>query len=203
MAVPQRPLRSTTLLSGSSSFSHTPALQLALRKSLAGHWTLIDTATHKTRYYFSAQLDDSSSRQVRIDSPDGPLIAIISLETTRPTQCHVSFLDGKLDIDLKLSFRGRYRFAVDGRNLYWKRDVVCRESRTRRVFADTEGDTLRVYERAKPFLDVIVATFLAVKFKTRRHCITSNPCSWLSVAAPPYVMLIGLVVQIELGLYNV
>ena len=68
---------------------------------------------------------------------------------------------------------------------------------------ETEGDTLLVYEGAEDFLNVIVATFLAVKFKTRRHCITSNPCSWLSVAAPPYVMLIGLVVQIELGLYNV
>lgn len=173
-----RPLRSTTLLSGSSSYSQQPALKLSLRQSLNGHWTLIEPVTHKTFYHFSSYSEAFPTRELRRDSSDGPLIATVSLKST-PTQCHLSFSDEKTSIELKLSFRGRHRFKVDGRNLYWKRDVVCRESLTRRIFADTDGDTLLIYEGAESFVDVIVTTFLAMKFK--RQNTNANCCSWVSV----------------------
>jgi hypothetical protein len=179
MAVPRpRPLRSTTLLSGSSSISQQPALELCLRRSLPGHWTLIEPLTHKAIYYFSPQLDEISVREIRRDSHDGPLLATVSLDST-PTHCHLAFCDEQPNIELKLGFRWRYRFTVGGRKLYWKKDTVCRESRTRRVFADTDGDTLIVYEGAEGFLDVIVATFLAMKFKCQHT--SSNYLSWLNV----------------------
>ena len=79
---------------------------------------------------------------------------------------------------MKLGFRGRHRFTIGGRKLYWKKDVVCRESLTRRVFAETDGDTLLVYEGANDFPEVIVATFLAVKFK--RENTRSNHFSWFA-----------------------
>lgn len=178
MALPRpRPLRSTTLLSGSSSFSQ-PALELSLRRSLPGHWTLIEPLTHKTIYYFSPQINEISAREVRRHSSDGPLLAIVTLKST-PTHCHLAFSDEQPNIELKLGFRGRHRFTAGGRKLYWKKDTVCRESRTRRVFADTDGDTLLLYEEAEEFLDIIVATFLAMKFKCHHTC--SNHFSWLNV----------------------
>jgi hypothetical protein len=83
--------------------------------------------------------------------------------------CQLKFADGTPEIQIsapgKLSLRNRHRFEVNGKSLYWKRDVVCRESFTRRVFADTEGDTLLIYEGAEEFLDIIVAGFIAMKFK--------------------------------------
>ena len=173
-----RRLRSTSLLSGSSSFSQQPALKLSLRRSLPGHWTLIEPLTHRTIYYFSSQRDEITTREVRHRCPDGPLLATISLKSI-PDRCHLTFSDEQPDIELKLGFRGRHRFRAGGRKLYWKKDTVCRESLTRRVFANTDGDTLLVYEGAEGFLDVIVATFLAMKFKRQHTC--SSYFSWLNV----------------------
>lgn len=170
--------RPPRLLSISSSFSQQPALELSLRRSLPGHWSLIEPLTHKTIYCFSSQPDEISAREVRHRSLDGPLLATVSLNST-PARCHLTFSNEQPDIELKLGFRGRHRFTIGGRKLYWKNDIVCRESRTRRVFADTDGDTLLVYEGAEEFLDVIVATFLAIKFKRQHTC--SNPFSWLNV----------------------
>ena len=74
--------------------------------------------------------------------------------------------------------RGRHRFEVNGKKLYWKRDVVCRESRTRRVYADTDGDTLLIYEGAEGFVDILVAGFIAMKFK---HQESLDGRSWFDV----------------------
>jgi hypothetical protein len=182
MTIPRpRPLRSTTLLSGSSSYSQQPALKLSLRKSLNGHWTLIEPVTHKTFYHFCAQNDDSSTRELRRNSSDGALLATVSLKSS-PTRRHLFFPNEQLNIELTSSFRDRPRFTIEGRKLYWKRDVVCRESRTRHVIADTDGDTILIYEGGEQFQDIIIATFLAMKLKRENSC--SNSCPWLKVINP-------------------
>lgn len=173
-----RPLRSTTLLSGVSSFSKSYARRLCLRRSLTGHWTLIEPESRKPLYYLSPDSEGSSLRELRLSSFDGPLLAIVDHRSS-PFHCHLSFANGKQHVELKLSFRGRHQFNVDGRKLYWKRDRVCRESRTGVVLARTNEETLLIYQGAEPFLDVIVASFLAVKAKRLRT--ESRICSWLKV----------------------
>jgi len=164
MSVPRpRPLRSTTLLSGSSSLSHRLHSELSLRKSLVGHWTLIDPQTHKTVYYVSPPTTDST-REIRRNSPDGHLVAQITLKTT-PSECLVFLPDENTTLRLKRTLRGRYRFAIKGKSLYWKRDAVCRESFTRRMFADTDSDTLLIYESGESILDALVASYIAMKCK--------------------------------------
>jgi hypothetical protein len=156
-------------MSGTSSFSEQPPIQLGLRRSLTGtHWTLVEPNSHKPLYYVHTpeEPEDHPTREIRRGSADGPILGTIQ---QMPTDCcQLKFADGaEIEISApgKLSIRSRHRFEVNGKNLYWKRDVVCRESFTRRVFADTEGDTLFVYEGAEQFLDVIVAGFIAMKFK--------------------------------------
>jgi hypothetical protein len=192
-----RPLRSTTLLSGSSSFSRRPSLQLCIRKSLPGHWSLIEPLTHKSLYHIRATGDPT--REIRRGSSDGPILGVVSI-TSSSKQCHLSFANGAPTILVqtprKLWGRGRHRFAVGGREFYWKRDIVCREARTRRVFADTDCDTLLVYENAEPFLDVIVATFVAMKFKREKTSTSKASCSIFNVASPPY-RLTGEVLRLE------
>jgi hypothetical protein len=165
-----RPTRSATLLSGSSSFPEQPSLQLGLRRSLTGtHWTLVEPTSHKPIYYVDTpeEPDDHPTREIRRGSSDGPILGTIQQLPT--DSCQLKFEDGTPEIQInpprKLSLRGHHNFEVDGKSLYWKRDVVCRESFTRRVFADTDGDTLLIYEGAEQFLDVIVAGFIAMKFK--------------------------------------
>jgi hypothetical protein len=162
-----RPLKSTTLLSGSASLSQERLLyELTLRKSLVGHWTLIDPLTHKTMYYVSSSTANFT-REVRRNSPDGQLVAQISLETA-PSECLISLPDEHSSLELKRNFRGRHRFSVKGKSLYWKRDVVCRESLSRKTFADTDGDTLLIYESGESLLDALVASFIAMKYR-REH----------------------------------
>ena len=171
-----RPLRSTTLLSGSSSFSQRPVTKMSLRMSPAGHWTLIDPSSHRALYHVQG-------REIRRNSFDGPLLATFSAEPSSAT-CQLSFLDGNKELEIKsprkLSWRGRHRFVVNGRKLYWKHDIVCRESLTRRVYADTDENTLLIYENADPFKDVIAVTFLAMKLK--HPCKEPSGCSLFNVS---------------------
>src|SRR6202041_1020840 len=144
--MPTRPRnpRSTTLLSGHSSWSIKPAVELCLRKSLAGHWTLIEPNTHKTRYHVRTPdvPHGNPTREIRRDSSDGQLIGTVHQKATS-SRCHLAFFDGTPNIEIgvprKLSFRGRHRFIHNGLHLYWKRDQVCRHARTRRVYAEVDG----------------------------------------------------------------
>lgn len=167
-----RPTRSSTLLSGSSSFSEQPSHQLGLRRSLTdSHWTLVEPSSHKPLYYVDIPETSNThpTREIRRGSGDGPLLGTI--QQMPSNCCQLTFADGTPAIQInaprKLGLKGRHRFSISGKNLYWKRDVVCRESLTRRVFADTDGDTLLIYEGADQFLDVIVAGFIAMKLKYR------------------------------------
>jgi hypothetical protein len=171
-----RPHRSTTLLSGSSSFSQHPAMELSLRKSLSGHWSLIDPLSHKPRYFVCSpqEVDGNCVRQIRRGDSDGPVLGTIVFKSS--PHCSLGFSCDKLEFEMKRNFRGRHRFTVGGRNLYWKRDVICRESLTRRIYADTDEETLLVYEGAENFIDEIVTSFLAMKFR-REHC-RSLSCGW-------------------------
>jgi hypothetical protein len=171
-----RPLRSTTLLSGSSSFSQQPAVELSLRRSLTGHWSLIDPISHKPRYFVCAarELNGYSLRQIHRGDSEGPIIGTILLKSA-PSLCQFAFSNGKPNIELKANFRGRHRFVAGGRRLYWKLDVVCRESRTRRIYADTDEDTLLIYEGAETFFDELVASYLTMKCK--REYDRANSCS--------------------------
>jgi hypothetical protein len=174
-----RATRSTTLLSG-SSYSKRPAVELCLRRSLTGHCTLIEPITHKTRYHVQ-DAHGHPTREIRRDSSDGQLVSTVQQKASS-SRCQLTFFDGTPNIEIgvprKLSFRGRHRFEVNGLKLYWKRDQVCRHAPTRRVYADTDGDTLMVYEGAEEFLDVIVASFLAMKFK---HQTCGEGGSWFKV----------------------
>jgi hypothetical protein len=160
------PLRSTTttLLSGSTSFSQRLICELSVRKSLVGHWTLIDPLTHKPVYYVSPPSADSTRRELRRLSCEGPLVAEITLKTA-PSECSISLLDDGSTLELKRTFRGRHRFALNGKALYWKRDAICRESLTRRMFAETDGDVLLIYEAGELLLDALVASYIAMRFK--------------------------------------
>jgi len=177
-----RPLRSTTLLSGLSSISHRPAMRICLRKSMNGQWTLIEPVSHQTLYHVS--LPTHNVREIRRGSSDGALVAVVSQISTS-SQWELSFPGEKSETKIiinpprRFSLRGRHRFRASGRQLYWKWDIVCREHFTRRVFADTDGDTLLIYEEARPFLDIIVTTFLTMKFK-RMH----SSSSWISNVRP-------------------
>jgi hypothetical protein len=129
------------LLSGLSSFSKSSVKRLCLRRSLTGHWTMIEPESRKPLYYFSPETEGCSTRKLRLSSFDGPLLAIVDHKPS-PFYCHLSFANGKPQIKLKPSFRGRYRFTVEGRNLYWRRDTVCRESRTGVALARANEETL-------------------------------------------------------------
>jgi hypothetical protein len=170
-----RPTRSTTLTSG-SSFSRRPSIELYLRRSLSGHWSLIEPLTHRPVYHIRTN-SKKAVREIRHGSHEGPLLGTVSLKPSS-RHCELSFNDGSPDIVIapprKLSMRGHHKFAVNGHRLYWKRDVVCREERTRRVYADTEDDKLLVYEGAEPFLDAIVVSFIAMKSK---HDPNNSPSS--------------------------
>ena len=172
-----RPLRSTTLLSGSSSFSQQPATELSLRKSLSGHWSLIDPLSHKPRYFVCTpqEVDGYSVREIRRGDSDGPVLGTIILKSSS-AHCSLTFSCDKPEFEMKANFRGRHRFTVAGRNLYWKRDIICRESRTRRIYADTDEETLLVYEGAESFIDEIVASYLAMK--CRREHGRPLSCGW-------------------------
>lgn len=160
------PLRSTTttLLSGSTSFSQRLICELSVRKSLVGHWTLIDPLTHKPVYYVSPPSADSSRREVRRLSCDGSPVAEITLKTA-PSECSIALLEDSSTLELKRTFRGRHRFVLNGKVLYWKRDAICRESLTRRMYAETDGDVLLIYEAGELLLDALVASYIAVRFK--------------------------------------
>lgn len=165
-----RPTRSATLLSGSSSFPPQPALRLYLRKSLAGHWTLVDTYSHKSLYYISAHRSEAgdSVHEVRRGSSDGSILATISRQLS-DSQCRLAFTDGGPEIQLKLpgkiSIGCKLRFEAKGRQWFWKRDIVCRDSGTRRVCAGTDDGMLLVYEGSEDLLDILAVGFIAMKFK--------------------------------------
>lgn len=105
----------------------------------------------------------NSTREVRRDPPDGQLVAQISLKTT-PAECLISLPDENATLKLKRTLGGRRRFLVKGMALYSKRDAVCRESLTRRMFADTDGETLFIYESGESLLDALVASYIAMKY---------------------------------------
>lgn len=172
-----RNTRSTTLLSG-SSYSKTPSVVLCLRKSLTDHWTLIEPVTHKPRYHVHTPDHPHPTAEIRRGSSEGPIIGTVHQEVCS-SRCQLQFLDGSPNIEIgaTMSLPGRHKFKVNGRKLYWKRDQICRETVTRRVFAETDGDMLLVYEGAEEFLDVIVASFLAMKFKHQ----STEGISWFKV----------------------
>ena len=156
------------MLSGSFGPSY-PAWEFCRRDSLAGHWTLIDPISHRPIYYVFAprEKDGALSTEIRRRSADGPLVASISLQSS-PPRCLVAFADDDHhNIELKPNFRGRHRFTVDSKHLYWKRDVVCRESRTRHVYAETKDTALFIHGTDEKFADVIIATFVALRLKAQ------------------------------------
>jgi hypothetical protein len=171
-----RPTRSATLWtqwshwSGSSSFTPQPALRLCLRKSLAGHWTLVDTESHKSLYYISTHRSETvdSVHEIRRGSSDGTLLATVSKQLSE-SQCWLTFADGGPEIRLKLpgkiSIGRKPRFEVKGRQWYWKRDIVCRDSGTRRVCAGTDDGMLLVYEGSEDLLDILAVGLIATQFK--------------------------------------
>ena len=152
-------------------------MELSLRKSLSGHWSLIDPLSHKPRYFVCTpkEIDGSFVREIRRGDSDGPVLGTIIIKSS-PARCSLAFPCNKPNFEMKANFRGRHRFRVGGRNLYWKRDVICRESLTRRIYADTDEETLLVYEGAENFVDEIIASYLAMKF--RREQSRSMSCGW-------------------------
>jgi len=157
-------------------------MKLCLRTSLPGHWTLIDPLSHKPLYYVNG-------REIRRGTFDGPLIATMSSESS--SQCRLSFSDQNTVIDIKapgkLSVRGRHRFAVNGRKMYWKRNIVCREASTRRVYADTDDELITIYELGEPLIDVIVLTFIAVQMKCK--AARSGACSWFTYPPSKFILI--------------
>lgn len=163
-----RSLRSNTLLAASSQPPQA-VLKLGLRSSLTGHWTLIDPISHRPKYHINRD------GQIHRGTSDGPLVATISRDSS--SLYRLSFDDGTASIDIKpprkLSLRGRHRFAIDGRQMYWKRDIVCREASNRRVYAEADCDIITIYEVGEPMIDIIIATFVAVKLKRQT---AHSPC---------------------------
>ena len=185
--VKARPHRSTTLISGSSN-SNKPAHELCLRRSLSGHWTLIEPVTHKARYHVSTPEgpEEHPTREIRRENSEGPLLGTVRQDPSS-SSCHLNLFDRtpiEIKAPSKLSFagiRGHHPFEISGRHLYWKWDRVCRESITRRVYAEVDsdnGDMLNIYEGAEDFIDVIVAGFIAMKYKHER-CPEAR--SWFNV----------------------
>jgi len=64
-----------------------------------------------------------------------------------------------------LSIGDRHPFEAKGLQLEWKRDVVCRDSHKRKVYAKTDGDMLLIYETPEELLDILVIGFIAMKLK--------------------------------------
>jgi hypothetical protein len=170
-------------MSGSSSFSKKAAIQFTLRKSLTGSWTLIEPVSHITKYHVRTPEAPHGypAREIRRDSSDGPLLGTVHVKDASGL-CQLSFFDGIPNILIaaprKISIRGRHRFTVEGHKLYWKNDVICRESRTRRICAETDGDTLLIYEDGKMLVDAIVASFIAMKSK---RLTSLQKASWFFV----------------------
>lgn len=165
-----RRTRSDTLLSTPSSYTRQPCLRLCLRKSLAGHWTLVDAKSHKSLYYISTPHSEEqySTCEIRKEFLDGPVLAKISRQVSG-SMCRLAFTDDQSEIELLLpgllSFGRSQRFEAKGRQLCWKRDTVCRESNSRRIDAKTDGDTLLIYESPEELLDILIVGYIAMKFK--------------------------------------
>lgn len=169
--IASRCTRSTTLWLGHpSSLAPQPRLKLCLRKSLAGHWNLVDFHSHKSLYHISIPRSDglSSTNEIRKGSWDGPLLGRINLQFAG-SLCQLAFADGQPEIQLAsrriLSIGDRHPFEAKGLQLEWKRDVVCRDSHKRKVYAKTDGDMLLIYETPEELLDILVIGFIAMKLK--------------------------------------